>query len=76
MPREDLQLSKTDALIMAATSMLEKFRALLDTNPSIKSVTLEFRISPDNTIHTVNLSPGFEIHKTARPAIDKYDFNG
>ena len=67
-------MNRTDALIYAATKMLEQFRPLLDSTASIKTVQLDLKIRPDNTIHTMTLSPGFETHPVEKPGIEKFTF--
>ena len=69
---KDPSVSRCDALQFAAHAMLEQFRPLLDGTANIKSVQLDLRISADNKIHSVNLSPSFETHPVAHPSIDKF----
>ncbi len=66
--------SRCDALIYAATRMLEQFRPMLDGPSSIKSVTLELKITPENHVRTALLSPEFEAHPIERPKIERYSF--
>ncbi len=67
-------MTRTDALIFAATKMLEQFRPMLDSTASIKSVQLDLKIRPDNTIHTMTLAPGFETHPNGHPQVDKFSW--
>jgi len=66
--------TRCDALQEAARQLLEQFRPMLDGNQAIKSVHLELKIRPDNTVHTADLAPRFETHPQAKPGIEKYDF--
>jgi len=65
-------MTRCDALIYAATRMLEQFRPMLDGTANIKSVQLDLRISPDNKVHTMNLAPSFETHPNGKPSIEKF----
>ena len=66
--------SRCDALIFAATAMLEQFRPLLDGPSAIKSVSLDLKITPDNRVRTALLSPEFEAHPIDRPSVERYNF--
>ena len=66
--------SRCDALIFAATAMLEQFRPLLDGPSTIKSVSLELKMTPDNRVRTALLSPEFEAHPIGRPSVERYTF--
>ena len=67
-------MTRTDALIYAATRMLEQFRTLLDGPAQIKSVHLDLKIAPDNRVRTALFSPEFETHPIGRPNIEQYRF--
>ena len=65
-------MTRCDALQAAALQMLEQFRPLLDGPANIKSVQLDLKIRPDNTVHTMHLAPSFETHPNGKPSIDKF----
>jgi hypothetical protein len=68
-------MTRCDALIEASLKMLEQFRPMLDsTGAPIRSVVLEFKITPTNHVRSVFLSPEFESHYAHRPAIERYSF--
>jgi hypothetical protein len=69
-------MTRCDALQHAAMAMLEQFRPLLDGPSNIKSVHLDLKITPDNKVRTVLLSPEFEAHPIGRPKIERYEFTG
>ena len=66
-------MTRCDALIRAAVSMLEQFRPLLDSTSPVKGVVLELKVTPTNHVRTVLLSPEFEAHYTP-PHIERYTF--
>jgi hypothetical protein len=66
--------SRCDALQTEALRILEQFRPMLDSNAGIKSVHLDLRIRPDNSVHTSSLAPTFETHPHQRNGLEKFDF--
>lgn len=66
-------MTRTDALLFAARKMLEQFRPMLDSTSPIRSVTLEMKVTPQNHVRSVLLSPEFESHED-HPKIEKYAF--
>lgn len=66
--------SRCDALKYAAAAMIEQFRELLDGPAHIKGVTLDLRLTQENTVHTALLSPEFQSHPIARPDVKRFDF--
>lgn len=66
--------SRCDALKYAAASMIEQFRELLDGPANIKGVTLDLRLTQENTVHTALLSPEFQSHPIERPDIKRFSF--
>ena len=67
-------MTRTDALIYAATKMLEQFRPMLDGPTSIRSVHLDLKVTPDNRVRSAMLSPEFEAHPIDKPKIARYEF--
>ncbi len=66
--------TRTDALQYAALKMLEQFRPMLDSSAAIKGVTLDLKITPENLVRSVFLSPSFESGPIERPHIERYEF--
>ena len=69
-------MTRTDALLFAARSMLEQFRPMLDSTGDIKSVRLEMSISPDGKVRAAQLLPSFQANAQANNPIEigKFDF--
>ena len=67
-------MTRTDALIAAATAVLEQYRAILDAPGPIKSVQIDLKITPTNTVRCAMLSPAWESRLHPMPAIDRYEF--
>jgi hypothetical protein len=67
--------TRCDALQAAAVQLLEQFRVMLDSGTGIKSVHIDLRIRPDNSVHTANLAPMFESHPISKNGLEKFDWS-
>lgn len=54
-------MTRTDALILAVTDMLESHRALLDGPAQVRSVRLDVKIASDRTVRVGLLTPEIEV---------------
>lgn len=67
--------TRCDALQAAAVQLLEQFRTMLDSGTGIKSVHIDLRIRPDNTVHTSSLAPQFETHPQPKNGLEKFEWS-